>query len=526
MIVKIRYSLLFLLMLFVSNVTQAMCSTECNVCSHTTFIPRTMAQNSILELALHEYYTYHRPECQECPAWLSVQVTAPYYFKSTNDRKLAEYFLSKCKDCIIVGQNNSSDVSSLWLNIAANPSSPFSSTLCLAPQRTVIGGAFRLFFDFSSWFGADDCGCNNWWASIFIPIQQVRHNLHITETISPDSGIPVPPSFETVISALNNPAWNYGKLSPQTLKRTGVDDISIKIGYDTTRDATKHAGIYALVFVPTGKGTKADYLFEPLVGSRHVGLGLGFNADALLYGNCDRTIDLMFDARYAHFFKRKEIRSIDLFNGDWSRYLSVVTQANGGQQLIVSPGINAFTQEVTVDPRGFFEVWAGISFNQCNWHFEVGYDFWTRAKERLSLNDQDLGVGILDFVNTNILCPSTAHCARICQAVPTLEDAPASDYPAFITVKNSERVNEQGVSVDENSCNGFLCSQQNQCSYVRLNSAAHPRALSSTVYAALSWDGCMCCNTPVMIGVGGQYEFAHRNALSQYGVWLKTAISF
>lgn len=514
-----------LFLIVCTTLSEGMCSTSCNICSHTTFIPRTMAQNSVLELGLHNYYSYHTPECGECPPWISVQATAPYFFKSTKKHQLAEYFLPNCKECITVAQNNTSDISSLWLGIISPANAPFSHTLCLRPTRRVIGGAVRLFFDFRSLFPGDDCWSNNWWASIFIPIQQVQHDLGMQETANLGSGAPtVPPSFGSVIAALNNPNWNYGKLSPKKLKKIGVDDICVKLGVDLVRDDCKHFGIYALGFIPTGKGTKAKYLFEPLVGTKHAGVGVGINFDGLAYSCDSRSIDFMVDARYAHLFKHKEIRSIDLFNGDWSRYLMVVTEAAPTTPL---PGINFFTQEVTVNPRSMFEIWTALNFTCCNWHLEVGYDFWTCLKERITLPDKDLGVGILDIgFNPKIQCPTTAHCARICQAVANQPDAPVSDSPLFITVKNSELANEQGTTFNGSACNGSACATPSQCSYLNLDSAANPRALSSTIYAAISWDGCVCCN-PVMIGVGGQYEFAHRrSALSQYGVWLKTAISF
>lgn len=524
----ISKKIIILMMLFLilsNNVSFGICSTDCNVCSHTTFVPRTMAQNSVLELALHNYYSYHMQECVECPPWISLQVTAPYFFKSTKKHELAEYFLPKCKQCITVAQNNTSDVSSLWLGIISPVNSPFSSTFCIRPTRTVIGGALRLFFDFRSWLSCDDCWANNWWASIFIPIQQVRHDLHMQEMANLGSGTPtVPPSFPNVITALNNVNWNFGKLSPKKLKKTGVDDICVKIGFDVKRDACKHLSLYGLAFIPTGHGTKAKYLFEPLVGTKHAGVGVGINFDGLAYSCNSRSINFMVDARYAHLFKHKEIRSIDLFNGDWSRYLLVVTEANPTRPL---PGINFFTQEVMVNPRSMFEIWSALSFNCCNWHLEVGYDFWMRLKEKIKLPEKDLGVGILDIAfNPNLQCPTTAHCARICQAIANQPDAPVSDSPLFITVKNSDLANKQGTSFNGNVCNGPKCIQQTQCSFLNLDSAAHPRALSSTIYASISWDGCVCCN-PVMVGIGGQYEFAHRHgALSQYGVWLKTAISF
>ena len=76
-------------------------------------------------------------------------------------------------------------MSSLWLGIVSPVNDPFQSTICLEPSRSVIGGAFRLFFDLSRWFCQDSC-YKNWWLSIFIPVQQVRHNLHITE--GPNTG--------------------------------------------------------------------------------------------------------------------------------------------------------------------------------------------------------------------------------------------------------------------------------------------------------------------------------------------------
>lgn len=492
-----------------------LCANTCTICAHTTFVPRLMSQNLVLEDALFFYNQFHLSCCDsECPPWVSLQIAAPYYFKSTKSDRLARYFMPGCKECAVVAQNNTSDISSLWLNVFSSPNTPFQSTICIEPKRRVIGGAFRLFFDFGAY---NSCYCN-WWASIFIPVQEVRHDLHIVETRSPNSGDPiVPPSFASVIDALNNPAWNFGKFSPNALKKTGVDDISLRVGYNFVHTEDDIVGLYGLLFIPTGRGTQSKFVFEPLVGSKHVGVGVGLIADYTFYECGTTSIDLMLDARYARFFKNHEIRAIDLFNGDWSRYLLVAQPADPTTPL---PGINFFTQKVNVNPRNMFELWTALSFNYCNFHFEAGYDFWYRSKEKVSLPDKDLGVGIFDIAFDPFLtCQVSESCAKICQSVPTLPGAPISDVE-FVTVKNSDAVNDIFV-VDNNNCANIPCS------FLNLNSAANPRALSSTVYGAISYDCCLCCEYPVMIGVGGQYEFAHRkSALSQYGVWLKSAISF
>ena len=507
----------------------SMCSTTCNISAHTTLVPRKMSQNSVLELALDNYYEYHRPVCGDCPSWFSIEVTAPYYFKSTRAKRLAGYFLPNCQQCITIGENNTSTISSPWLSLFNGIATPYQSTLCMKPHRSVIGGAVRLFFDLSSF--VENCGCwdQNWWLSIFIPFEQVRHNLDLTETPSANPG-----TFNGItnaIQAFNNPAWLYGKWSPTTLKKFGVDDICIKLGCDMFNNGCDHAGLYGLLFVPTGRGTKAKYLFEPLVGGNHVGAGVGVNADYAMYACDNYSLDFMLDARYAYFFKHKEVRSIDLFNGDLSRYLLVVlpnTMAMPMNTVMPLPGINYFTQKVEITPRSMFEIWAAVSFNRCNFHFEFGYDFWYCSKEKIQLPDVDLGVGIFDIAQrpaTTGVCNITASCARICQAIPGT-GAPVSDT-TFTTVKNSKAINKEGTQLDGTSCCPVYCSQSNQCSYLNLDSAANPKALTSTVYAAASYDCCLCCEYPVLIGVGGQYEFAHRrSALSQYGVWLKTAISF
>ncbi len=516
-----KYKMLFLLILIAPMFVNGMCSTQCNISAHTTLIPRKMSQNSVLELALHNYYQYHLPVCDDnCFPWFNIELTAPYYFKSAKPKHIASYFLPQCNNCLTVATNNTSDISSFWLEIATgNPAEPFSSKICIEPSREVIGGAVRLFFDLSSCLEDCDCLCPNWWLSIFIPIQQVRHNLHLREF--PDSIPGIMPGFANVISALNNPAWNFGKWSPKSLKKWGVDDICIKIGCDFIQETNNHLGLYGLIFAPTGHGTKARYLFEPLVGSNHVGLGLGLNADYRAYQCENRSVDLMIDARYAYYLKHEEIRSIDLFNGDLSRYLLVVSPTNTQVPL---PGINYFTQEVKVTPGSMFELWAAVNFSSCNWQIEVGYDFWFRAREKIKLKNLDLGIGVFDIAAGLPPCPLTAHCARICQAVNGEADAPVSDT-TFISVKNSSTINRQILQNGTQSC-PTLCALPNQCSFLNLKSAANPHASSSTFYAAIARQCCLCSN-PVMFGIGGQYEIAHRkSALSQGGVWLKTAISF
>lgn len=488
-----------LLLLLVAGIINAACGPACS-CAHTAFVPRKFSQNSMLELGLQNYDLlnyYPRYEYEQC-SWFILQASG-FYFQSTNNDEQAQYFLPGCQNCITVQQNNTSDVSSAWLGLLRPVDDPFSSKFCIEPKRTVGGGAIKLYFDLQSWFGDCSCWYKNWWASIFIPIVHVKHNLNNEELLSSGPGT-APGGFTTVQAALNNPAWRYGKFPCKARTKTGVDDINIKIGLNVIENNCGHAGLYGIIFAPTGKGTKACSVFEPLVGGNHVGLGAGLNTDYRFYANEVCSLDLMADIRYAYFLKHRETRSFDLFNGDWSRYLLVVTPDDVNNPV---PGINFLTQSADVTPRGNLDIWIALHYQKCNWDFELGYDFWWRQKEKIDLVCACPDVGIFDIAG----CPrTTSSTAKICQAIRGEADAPISDA-VFTPIR-------------------CTCAAGDQSSVVNVDSAASPVAISNTIYAAVARHF-MVCNDPAMLGIGGSYEFAARDsALSQYGIWVKGSITF
>lgn len=472
---------------------QLCCENATDTCSHSFFRPQSLSQNSMLELALHNYDYYHKGYDQNGTAYrniLDLQITAPFYFISTNRKSTAEYFLPNCNDQISIAQNNTADISSPWLClINQTTGQEFQSTVELRPRRQVIGGAFKLWVDFGA---CDNCAWySNFWASMFVPVVNVRHDLHLKETVITPGNAPGCPT--NAAQAFNNATWNYGKLATEQKTKTGVDDIEFKVGYDFVRNYNNHASGYFAIFAPTGRKSQADYLFEPTFGSGgHTGLGAGFNGEYLFYACDAHKLSLQTDFRYAYFLKGKETRSFDLRNGEWSRYLLVVELPNVNQPLL--PGTNYLTLPVDVTPGSTVYWWNSLHWNYCCcWDFEAGYSFWWREREKICVDQFDQNVGVFDIATA---CPNktTANRAVINVSVlGTLHDQTATALTA-----------------------GEINSASGQ----------HPTASSSTVYLAgsriINW-----CDYEGLLGLGVSYEIAHRkSALSQFGVWLKSSISF
>ena len=308
----------------------------------------------------------------------------------------------------------------------------------------------------------------------------------------------LPPGFPDAIAAFNNPAGCFGKLVNRTLKKTGIDDIALKVGCDFVRSCEKNGGLYGVLYIPTASRSKAKHLFEPIIGNgKHVGLGVGATGDYCLSACETSSWTFLADLSYAYFFSGRERRSIDLINGEWSRYLLVSRVADIEAGIVNPlPGINFFTRSVNITPRGMVDLFIAFHYDHCSWNFEAGYDFWWRQKERLCIRPCEQNIAIFDIDG---VCPpgrTSASTASITAALPG-PGGPISD-PVVTPFKNSD-------------FNG--------------RSAAHPAAYSSTIYGAFSYNFDIC--HPGMIGVGISYEFAHKNsALTQLGVWLKGAVCF
>lgn len=452
--------------------------------SHTYFNPRQITTNNVLQNSLNLYWWYHDVLCEDDCAWWAMWVS-PFYQRSTNGKKTASYFFSCKQSEISVKEDGTGNVGSAWLGLIGAPGTSFDSLVVIRPQRSVVGAYINLRFDLSRFF------CHSWLDIAFAPMH-AKHQLNFCE----DNKVPgVACDLTNVCEALNQADWLYGKFNNRSLSRKGVDDVQFKLGYDWFYCDTDHISPYFVGVAPTGNSSCAEYLFEPTVGSKHGSIGLGLIGDIRLWGQENKEVTMLTDFKYRYVLRASEKRSFDLcVNGDWSRYLDVVVEGQPSNSL---PGINAFTQQLNVTPGSTVDWWLALHYQNCQWNVELGYDLWWRQQEHVELCCFPQNIGIYDIAGDSVRNPQTASKATICQAVSGPNAAPSD--ATFI---------------------------KTTCSDINLHSAATPKALSNTMYAALGYDGDLC-DCPAIAGLGISYEFG-RNcaALDNWMLWVKAGLSF
>jgi hypothetical protein len=422
----------------------------------------------------------------------------PFYQQSKGS---ARYFLPNNKCSIVLAEDGTGDVNSLWLNLIAPVGSSYHSKVCFDPKRKAYGAVITCYADLCPWV-------DGLWASLNTAIIGVEHDLNIKETNSQADG--TISGFSNFCQALNNNVFTFGKMSCCSMKKHGLDDIQLKLGYDFVDSDCGRLALFGVLAIPTGDDSKARYLFEPLVGSKNVGLGFGFNGDYLLSENSCREWALLGDFKYSYAFSAHEERSFDLcLNGDWSRYLQVVQE---DARLVPSPAINALTLPVDVTPRGTIDVWAAIHLEQNCWNYEVGYNLWWRQAEEISLKSNSCDTSCKTNVDVNASIGGIFDIAGFCS-------------PATITTASTATI-AQSVASSSNPVTSDAVFTPTTLQDISVSSGAHPNALSNKLYASIGYvPGEETCLPSV--SVLGSYEIAHnQNALDQWAIWANIAFNF
>ena len=476
MMLQQKRNIIIVVLLFTSLTCTEICAY-----SRTMFIPRLITTDAVFELGLTNYQFNHNKH-----EVASVFTIKPFYQSSHSANALARFFLPNNKTCVTLREDGGGDINPLWLNLISAPNTFYSSNISLKPQRTSAGAVFTWYRELNSYV-------QSLWFGINTALVHAQHNLNVRE-----SNISTPgtlPGFKNTCDAFNNSAWPAGKLSCCSQSHTGLDDIQLKIGYDCVHCIDKHISPYIVGTIPTGTRPNARYVFEPLVGSKHGSLGLGLNTDFSL---CN-AVDFMFDAKYNYVFSSSERRSFDLHNGDWSRYLLVVTQA---EPFNAFPGINSFTKQVRVTPGNTLQLWAALHCHHAAWQCEIGYNFWLRGKEKVAIQScsinqgcgSNTSIGIFDMqvCNTPV---TTAHSAKIYQSI----------------------VGSDSVVGDAN----FTPTTIND---LNKRSAINPVACSNTIYGSCGYQS-PCA--PVFLALNVAYEFTGScGAVRQYSIWGTFEIQF
>ncbi len=210
--------------------------------------------------------------------------------------------------------------------------------------------------------------------------------------------------------------FEYGKIG-RSNPLIGFDNIQLFLGASTYVDTMKSdqfqtccAG-FAVIEVPTGAGTKSEWLFEPQVGTNH--WGLGFGAD-LMFVN-DNNFSFVFGGNFRHYIANWETRTFDLINnGAWSRYLLLESLDNIENGLTVG-AVSISTQDALIQGRNQINMYGRLQkrFEGCL--FELSYNlFYDEAESIKRVSVITPGYGIYDLISAGGV--TTASTAKINEA--------------------------------------------------------------------------------------------------------------
>jgi hypothetical protein len=459
--------------------------------------------------------------------------------KSTKSKDLARYFMPFNKCCLKIAEGPSQitagdpgiyqggaatfkddtyDILAQNFNIQTLERN-FQSTICFCPQQKYAGGAFNYRQSIS------DNEEKGLWFDITIPILHVKNCMGLTENITSESApIILPPDLEGVLGAaastpvsgsvenmkkaFNQSSWKYGKISPCALEKTGVADIEARIGYESVReDMCRYEGFLGVIF-PTGNHVKGKYVFEPIVGRGHHwgilwGSGIGFD----LWQNDHAMIQIAIDTYSNYLFEAKEVRSFDIVDKQWSRYINVFTDSTA---TTTTPGINTFTKCMKIKPRGTYQINTAFIFKYKKFDLELGFNGLSRQSEEGCLACKwEEGPAIAGVDGAEGLTPASSMNnanMRIWNYTLVSQDI---DYSVISSDFNSNTAQYKPLKLSD----------------LNLNSALHPSTLAYTAYGALGYN-CEEREYPCFAGLGASYQFSADNtSMTRWSVWGKVGVS-
>jgi len=466
-------------------------------CASHQFIPRGASTDLTWIDALTRYDVLHRKE-------KFIYTSTSIYQQSTHNKRFASSFL--------LGDGNNfinvntvpvagTVVNATELGLArVDPlTGPFTSLFTIKPTRKQFTYLGNFYFKLDDWW----CGL---WGDITFGITNVHHRLNCTEVTNGSDLYPhlsfISNGIPDVSTSLSSrPDLNYSQFYCGNCldgkRRTGIEDIQVRLGYNYEWCDDAHVGIYGIVTIPAGRNPTQQFIFEPLVGSKHWSVGVGFMGDYAAWCCDDSNITLLTDFNYRYVLSHKECRTFDLMpNGTFSRYLLLVYPTDATTLANPFPAADITTFSVKVTPRSTIQWWIGLNYEYCDWDFEAGYNLYWRQREQIKTSS------VADFTTTAGVYNLASGVAAVTASDATITSVGTADA-TFIPLTAAN---------------------------LNITSAEAGRVLSNKVYGAFSWMGCACNCFDWMAGFGASYEFvtgnSKCNALSSWAVFSKVAIGF
>ncbi|NDD54037.1 hypothetical protein EBZ39_09195 [bacterium] len=454
--------------------------------THVTFRPQ--GENLVIEHALADHLRYSK----DTNAWHGKISASAFYQRSENNRGLARLMLFGGKDAVSfkrgVAANPVTPAGSLDLDLgylvhnnaaAAAPATDETATLKLSPERTTYGMRFDYHHDLGNIFKGLE-------VHAYAPVVEMRHHLNRIVSGSTNAVQQNADNYFTGKLQATGGNSNQDYLRKAILidqRAVGIADLELELNYALMCRSWGCIQLGLGATVPTGNTPDGTYAFQPIYGNgHHYAIGAQAGMHAQVHAWREQRLSFQANARYRYLFEGKETRTLGINNRDFGQYLLLGTVGAAANSML-TPAANVLTMPVDVTPGHQFDALAGFSYSWRKLAIDAGYNFFYRQREGVRLRE--------------------AFTDGVYKIAKRRFDTAAG--AGFLAADGEATVNQADLD---------------------LNAARDENNLSHSVYASVG----LVMNeaaTPVVVGVGGSYEFAARNnALEQWTVWAKTGISF
>ena len=191
------------------------------------------------------------------------------------------------------------------------------------------------------------------------------------------------------------------KMSTKSLRKTSLAEVQAAVGWNWIRD-WYHVGFNVRVAIPAGNRPEGEFLFEPIIGNGHhweFGGGISTHVKVWEQPETNELLELYLDLNATHMFQSKQKRFFDLKEKPNSRYVLAAKFGTTIEDNLKGNGrtpVAQFQQEVTsIANLTLFDVKVSnsiqvdlafmMAYTHNDWHFMIGYGFWSRSCDQFEL---------------------------------------------------------------------------------------------------------------------------------------------
>lgn len=427
----------------------------------------------------------------------------PFYMESGNEDDLGKYFGINNKNLMTLSSAANADFNYRYMIHDNAGAANGVGTVKYEPDMQAYGARIDYYQDLEKVL-------DGLYLKIALPIVRIENDMHITTAVSTESNNFTAKNLSDYFTgkafgaagvADNQAALKAAKIN-DSQSETSVADIDVVLGYKVLDKDKYNVSLNLGLTIPVGNDSDGTWVFEPMIGNGdHWALGGGLDICAKLWEDGKQNIKLTAAANYRYLFEATEKRTMGLIDPDgkkvdWGQYYLAgkIGTNNNTQQLF--PAANILNHDINVEPGSQFDSVIYFTYNNGGWTFDLGYNFFWKEEEDNSLKgkwtDKEYGIALISqAMNGGAFTNGVGSIGYINNKADDTALAAASATAYGIDVSATET-----PSMDTHKVYG------------------------SMGYNFKDWE------YPVMLGLGGGYEFADDSGVENWQVWGKLGVKF